>query len=292
MDDICDNESECNNRYEKLCQQYELLANEMKNLSSVFNKLKTSVATLQIEKDILEHKLNDLNAYSRRNNIEIRNIPEKIMDDKLEEHCLKVCKSLKLHISHYDITTTHRIGKFTRGRTRSVLVRFVHRKHAYDILDHAKHLFNTEFNKYFITENLCLTYRKTFNILYKGKKNGTIYDVWTYNGTVLAKMTNEDKKVIVQSVKNAQLFLQTAESRKPTREFISNTVGMESTSSIFTSEKHVSHIEEDDDLFNDVSSVGSSSHEDDISATSNANVSGFSGDQVTWWDLSKAIFMY
>ena len=105
-------------------------------------------------------------------------------------------------------------------------------------------------------------------------------------------MTNEDKKVIVQSVKNAQLFLQTAESRKPTREFISNTVGMESTSSIFTSEKHVSHIEEDDDLFNDVSSVGSSSHEDDISATSNANVSGFSGDQVTWWDLSKAVFMY
>ena len=132
----------------------------------------------------------------------------------------------------------------------------------------------------------------THCILYKGKKNGTFDDVWSYNGTVYAKMTNKDEKVIVHSVKNAQLFLQTAESRKAAREGISNTLRMKSISSILASDKPVSHLEEVDDLFNDVSSVGSSSQEDNIDATDNANVSGFTGDLVTWWDLSKAVFMY
>ena len=285
IEDNCANRSDM---FEKLFQRNEQLANEMKNLLTVVNDLKASVATLQTEKDILEHELNDLNAYSRRNNIEIRNIPEKIKDDELEEHCLKVFKSLKLHISHYDITTTHRIGRFTRGRTRSVLIRFVNRKHAYHILDHAKHLINTEFKTYFVTENLCPTYRKTFNLLYKGKKNGTIDDVWSYNGIVYAKMTDEDEKAIVHSVKNAQLFLKTALSRKAARE-VSDAARMEYTSSIPTSDKH---IYKDIDFFHDASSVGSSTHEDDINANGNVNVSGFSADTVTWWDLSKAVFNY
>ena len=45
-------------------------------------------------------------------------------------------------------------------------------------------------------------------------KKGTIYDVWTYNGIVHAKMNAEDETMKVHSPENAILFLATAESRK------------------------------------------------------------------------------
>ena len=61
-EDNCGNRSECQNRYEQLFKRNEQLANEMKNLLTVVNDLRTSVASLLTEKDILEHKLNDLDA--------------------------------------------------------------------------------------------------------------------------------------------------------------------------------------------------------------------------------------
>ena len=55
----------------------------------------------------------------------------------------------------------------------------------------------------------------------------------------------------------------------------------------------ISTPEDIDDLVNDVSSITSSSDKDDVNATtSSANVSCFSGKMVTWWDLSKVVFVY
>ena len=210
--------SERDSRYEKLLEQNNIFVNEIKKLWIFTTKLKHSVKILKSEKDKLEQELNNLNAYSRRNNIEIRNIPEIVKDDALEDHCLKVFKLLNLDVTSYDIVAVHRTGKFSRGRNRPVIIRFVNRKHAYHALDNANHLFYTIYKKYFITENLCPTYRNTFNILYKGKKKGTISDVWSYNGIVYAKMTNDGEKLIVATPKSAQLFLDTAESMEAVRE--------------------------------------------------------------------------
>ena len=74
---------------------------------------------------------------------------------------------------------------------------------------------------------------------------------------------------------------------------VSSIIGKESTSSIPVSNKDVFYIDEFDDLFNDLSSITSSSAEDDMNATTGStNVSCFSGDMVTWWDLFKAVFVY
>ena len=53
---------------------------------------------------------------------------------------------------------------------------------------------------------------------------------------------------------------------------VSSNIGKESTSSIPVSYKDVSSIEEIDDLFNDVSSITSSSDEDDMNATTKVSV--------------------
>ncbi len=112
------------------------------------------------------------------------------------------------------------IASVVQGRTRSVIIRFVNRKNAYLVLDNSNSLRYTKFRRYFVTENLCPTYRNTFNVLYKGKKNGIIDDVWSYNGIVSAKMVKEDEPSVLNNVKNAELFLLTSQIRKSSREVV------------------------------------------------------------------------
>ena len=238
--------SDRDTRYEKILQQNILLATEMKKLWTFATELKTSVTTLREEKDTLEQELNNLNAYGRRNNIEIRNIPESIKDDKLESHCIDVFKSLNICVTSYDIVAVHRQGKFSRGRTRSVITRFVNRKHAYDVLENAHQLYNTEFKRYFVTENLCHMYRNCFNVLYKGKKKRSIDNVWSYNGIVYARMTEDDEPTKVCSVKDAKLFVETAESRKVARMIINNNLTITNTSLLNSTNLNTEAVNTDD----------------------------------------------
>ena len=50
---------------------------------------------------------------------------------------------------------------------------------------------NSIYKKIYITENLCPTYRKIFNRLYKLKKENVIRNVWCNNGHVFCKLSDE-----------------------------------------------------------------------------------------------------
>ena len=82
----------------------------------------------------MEVHYNNLNQYTRRNNIVITNISEKITQWSLEEYVLKVMKSLDVNIVSYDLVAVHRLGKFVVGKNRNVIVRFVNRKNAFSCL--------------------------------------------------------------------------------------------------------------------------------------------------------------
>ena len=68
--------------------------------------------------------------YSRRNNIEICNVPENIPEEDLEEYVLKLLKSIGIDIGSYDLVAVHRMGRRT-NTLRNVIVRFLNRKDAY-----------------------------------------------------------------------------------------------------------------------------------------------------------------
>ena len=100
---------------------------------------------------------------------------------------------LTLKLTH-DIVAVHRLGKPNKNYTRSVIVRFVNRKFAYSALENCKNLHKSKdinYKRIFITENLCPTSRNIFNHLYKLKKDSKINNVWSYNGSVYFKLTNE-----------------------------------------------------------------------------------------------------
>ena len=274
----------------EVCQVNTGMLNKISDLVKENNVLYDEIEDLKIE-------LAELNQYGRRENIEICGIPEKI-DHKLEEHIITVLKSVGVTVNSYQIQGVHRIGKKTPSRPRNVVVRFINRKHSFSALKNKSKLNSSKYKSYYIIENLCPFNKKIFNRLYRLKKEGEIHSVWSYNGSVYAKVEGNDEPTQIRHLLDIDDLVQGSRYEVNNGDYSeSNNTPSELNSQISRSGDsdanriHVSHIEEVDDLFNDVPSVGSSSHEDDVNATGNANVSRFSGDLVTWWDLSKAVFM-
>ena len=141
----------------------------------------------------LENHVNDLNQYSRRENIELQHIPESVEQKDLEKFVLNLLKSINIDIASYDLVAVHRLGQRSPQKTRTVIVRFVNRKSAYLCLYNAKFLnksLNLTYKKIFITENLCPTNKKLFNRLYKLKKEKRLHNVWSYQGHVFFKFND------------------------------------------------------------------------------------------------------
>ena len=158
-------------------------------------KDKLAQRVTELQKDLL-----DLNQYNRRENIKIAHIPESVTQENLEEYCLKILNSitdLEYGFESYDIAGIHRLGKFKHtGKPRNVIIRFTNRKHAHDALNNSHKLkYLRNYKMYFITENLCPTYRRMFNKLYALKKKNVLYDVYTYNGIIFARKNEQDNDI-------------------------------------------------------------------------------------------------
>ena len=73
---------------------------------------------------------NNLEQYTRRNNIEIQGIRSQIADEKLEEKFIEVFVAMNIAITKNDVEDCHRLGK----SSKSTIFRFVNRKHCYAFL--------------------------------------------------------------------------------------------------------------------------------------------------------------
>ena len=144
--------------------------------------------------EYLEKKLNNLDQYGRRENIEISGIPNNVPNDILEEEVLKILRKIGLvNISSYDIVGCHRLGSRDRFGTRNVIVRFVNRKDATFSLKARKHLHKCSelgYHHLRVAENLCPAYRSIYDKLSVEKDKGNIKEFWSYNGIVNCKLTD------------------------------------------------------------------------------------------------------
>ena len=161
----------------------------------------------------LESYISDLDQqYTRRNNVEFRNIPESLGNKDIEKYVIEVLGYIGVEVESYDIVAVHRLGRHIINKNRSVIVRFLNRKNAYSCLNNSKKLSessNAGYKKIFITENLCPTYKKLFNYLYKLKKEAKISSVWTFNGNVFFKIsadTNE-RPIKIQHIDEVEDYL-------------------------------------------------------------------------------------
>ena len=160
----------------------------------------------------LENEINDLNQYSRRENLELQNVPESVVQKDFENFVLDVFKPIDVDVCSYDLVAVHRIGKISSRRGRNVIVRFVNRKKAYACRENSKQLnssSNILYKKIYITENLCPTYRNIFNRLYKLKKENIIRNVWCKDGHIFCKLSDEreDHPLLIKHLDDIDYYI-------------------------------------------------------------------------------------
>ena len=191
---------------------YDSILNKVKEIEMEIKIVKEENATLRKKvaknKKEMDHQLdyiytleidmNRLNQYGRRQNIEISGIPSTVRDQELENEVVKILNKMGLStLDHYGIVGCHRIGKRDRQGNRNTIVRFLHRKDAIFILKNKRNARLCNELGYFklnIIENLCPAFKSIFEEMKELKNTGIIAKVWTYNGHVNYKMTDNDQE--------------------------------------------------------------------------------------------------
>ena len=202
------------NKIEKIESEFIELKNNM-DIVLINNRVQQNLIT-NLRRDIrhyedrlkfMETDLMQFSQYSRRQNIEISNIPEHIPQWKLENHVIMVLQELNIEIYSYDLVGVHRIGKRLPNKNRNVIVRFINRKNAYLALERNWLLRKSRYNKYYINENMCPENRKIFNKCYRLKKNGDIKDVWFCEGIVNMIISDDEEPVSLLHITDIDYFL-------------------------------------------------------------------------------------
>ena len=168
---------------------------EMRNkVNDLDNKIKDHVEYIYF----LESEVSRLDQYGRRENIEIMGLPAKVNNKDLERTVLQILKTIGLkHIQHYHIVACHRLGKKDKYGNRNVIIRFINRKDAILCLKNKKNLQNCKnigFNNLHIVENLCPSYKSIFESLTEFKYEGKIKKVWSFNGVINYKLSDNDNE--------------------------------------------------------------------------------------------------
>jgi len=108
----------------------EQLRKEIKGLREENISLRQKNQLLENKISFLEFDMNDLEQYSRTQNLEIQGIPVSDNENnaETESKVLTVLKKIDENISHDDIDIAHRLGKSKANKTPSIIVRFVSRR--------------------------------------------------------------------------------------------------------------------------------------------------------------------
>ena len=160
---------------------------------------------------LLETRVNDLDQYHRRINIEVAGVPES-EGENVREKVLKVLKEAAPTTSDDDIDVTHRLGQKREeggavpGRPRPIIVRFATRRARDAVYDGRRKLKETSTRrmglsrmdgKVFINENLAPTKKALLKKANEKRKQAGWRFLWTVNGTILVRKSQNVPPVAV-----------------------------------------------------------------------------------------------
>ena len=112
------------------------------NKGEIIQSLKNAVSSLQNRVNKLESQVrllevalinNEIDQYSRRNNIVIQGIPHSVKYKDLEDKVINVIDKVNVKVPKNDIEAWYRLGG-----SRKTIVRFVNRNHSFEALKNKK----------------------------------------------------------------------------------------------------------------------------------------------------------
>ena len=117
-----------------LIESQVIMDEQASHLHSTVNQLKadnkqleSSIATLQQESIELKDRIIQQESYSRRNNLRFHGLTESRFENP-EDKVVCFLQSQGLNFHPRTIERAHRVGPYKEGRTRPILVRFLHNK--------------------------------------------------------------------------------------------------------------------------------------------------------------------
>ena len=185
------------------------LSTRLCKLETENEQLRTEIGSLRKDNDDfadaiyeIELDLSKLNQYGRRENLQIKGIPNNIKHKELEPLVIKILSELGVKVQHYDIVACHRLHQRNKSKPADTIVRFLNRKHCAMAYKNKKVLREKDnvcgLKNLIFIDNLCPSYKALYKECYSLKHNGEIKSFWTYQGTLyINKTENKDDAIAI-----------------------------------------------------------------------------------------------
>ena len=198
------------NQYDSLKAEYDKLI-EVNTLQKEISNLKSQAAALKTQEIKDSIKVDELEQYGRRQNLEIVGVPEK-EDENTNAIVLEVANMLDVDIMSSHISTSHRLPKKTASSRNNsgsspIIVRFTSRDIRNQIYANRKKARFVDLKNFsvsdtkniFVNENLTPTRKQLFWKTKQEVKNNSWKYIWTHNGNVFVK---KDDNASITAIKN------------------------------------------------------------------------------------------
>ena len=208
--EIKENQAFICNQYDSLKAEYDKLI-EVNTLQKEISNLKSQAAALKTQEIKESIKVDELEQYGRRQNLEILGVPEK-EDENTNAIVLEVAKMLDVDIMSSHISTSHRLPKkkaSSRNNSGSfpIIVRFTSRDIRNQIYANRKKARFVDLKNFsvsdtkniFVNENLTPTRKQLFWKTKQEVKNNSWKYIWTHNGNIFVK---KDDNANITEIKN------------------------------------------------------------------------------------------
>lgn len=198
---ISDMFDDCKRELDTARQEIRILTTENKSLKETVHKFQK-----QLEDSVDE--IDKLNAYSRRDCLEISGIPV-IQNEKTDEIVFSVARKMGITLDKNDISVSHRMHMPSKGHPR-IIAKFVHRRKRDEFYNERRNVGNTNeldysrytTNKIFINESLTPRGRELFRRCHSFKKEHNFAYLWTKNGRIFLRATSNSQKLPIDNIED------------------------------------------------------------------------------------------
>ena len=187
-------------------EKMQAVLNKVEALERENEKQNEEIVKLKSDLNTANAKLDDLEAYNRRDNLIIAGLPPASYAEAspgeseptavsgehanaTEELVLALCQKLQVPITSADISIAHRLKSRNAQEPPPVIIRFATRK-ARDTMYSARFQLKNLPNKIFINEDLTQRAAQLFARARQLVKQKVIYSAWTKTGAVFIKRDN------------------------------------------------------------------------------------------------------
>ncbi|XP_022184148.2 uncharacterized protein LOC111043494 [Nilaparvata lugens] len=207
----------CHNDVESILKKIEVQDSKLNLYLQKIDKQNEEIALLKTQNLKLQKQVCNLEQYSRVNCVEIQGIPTEANED-VKSLVLAVSKALDHPIDEKLIDNCHRLPSKDRDRPPAIIAKFVRRFDKEALLQKrrikrdfsTRHLGHQQISPIYLNESLCPERRRLLALAKKAKGEGNFKYLWVRNGKVLARRTDGQPVIVIETVQDLNKLVDTS----------------------------------------------------------------------------------